>query len=160
MTPYEIMLSESQERMLIVAKKGREQEVLDIFRKWDLDAAVIGEVTDDGLVRLFWHGELAAAIPVDPISTEAPVYERPIAEPASRRLIARAPRARPPSATAISPAASSASSPRRISARKHWIWEQYDTTRPDEHDREAGTERRRGRPRQGHAAARSRSRPT
>src|SRR5689334_15078845 len=78
MTPYEIMLSESQERMLIVAKQGREDEVIRTFEKWDLNAAVVGEVTDDGFVRLFWHGEEAAAIPVDPISTEAPVYERPI----------------------------------------------------------------------------------
>src|SRR5436309_10788452 len=55
MTPYEIMLSESQERMLIVAKRGREDEVLRTFEKWDLNAAVIGEVTNDGFVRLFWH---------------------------------------------------------------------------------------------------------
>src|SRR5687767_9626842 len=78
MTPYEIMLSESQERMLIVAKRGREEEVVRIFNKWDLNAAVIGEVTDDGFVRLFWHGEQIAEIPVDPISTEAPVYNRPM----------------------------------------------------------------------------------
>src|SRR5688500_16682248 len=82
MTPYEIMLSESQERMLIVAKEGREQDVLDIFHKWDLDAAVIGQVADDGYVRLFWHGEQVAEIPVEPISTEAPVYKRPMERPA------------------------------------------------------------------------------
>src|SRR5437016_10042906 len=81
MTPYEIMLSESQERMLIVAKRGRESDVVRIFEKWDLNAAVIGEVTDDGFVRLFWHGEEAGAIPVDPISTEAPVYRRPMSQP-------------------------------------------------------------------------------
>jgi phosphoribosylformylglycinamidine synthase len=81
MTPYEIMLSESQERMLIVAKQGREAEVVRTFEKWDLNAAVVGQVTDDGFVRLYWHGEEAAAIPVDPISTEAPVYERPLAKP-------------------------------------------------------------------------------
>src|SRR5881398_2591333 len=81
MTPYEIMLSESQERMLIVAKRGREDEVLRTFEKWDLNAAVVGEVTDDGFVRLLWAGEEVAAIPVDPISTEAPVYERPMTAP-------------------------------------------------------------------------------
>src|SRR5213592_930747 len=70
MTPYEIMLSESQERMLIVAKRGREDEVVRTFEKWDLNAAVVGEVTDDGFVRLIWHGDEVAAIPVDPISTE------------------------------------------------------------------------------------------
>src|SRR5512141_2218320 len=63
MTPYEIMLSESQERMLIVAKRGREDEVARVFEKWDLNAAVVGEVTDDGFVRLFWRGEEVAAIP-------------------------------------------------------------------------------------------------
>src|SRR5262249_44631356 len=78
MTPYEIMLSESQERMLIVAKRGREHEVVRVFEKWDLNASVIGEVTGDGFARIFWHGEQVAAIPVGPISTEAPVYERPI----------------------------------------------------------------------------------
>src|SRR5688500_11735394 len=82
MTPYEIMLSESQERMLICAKRGREQEVIRIFEKWELNAAVIGEVTDDGFVRLMWNGAEAAAIPVEPISTEAPVYHRPLARPA------------------------------------------------------------------------------
>src|SRR5690606_12279547 len=57
MTPYELMLSESQERMLLVVQKGREAEVEKIFRKWDLDVAVIGQVTDTGKLRLFWHGE-------------------------------------------------------------------------------------------------------
>src|SRR5438128_3095276 len=82
MTPYEIMLSESQERMLIVAKRGHEHDVVRIFEKWDLNASVIGEVTDDGFVRVFWHGEEVATIPVGPISTEAPVYERPMQRPA------------------------------------------------------------------------------
>src|SRR5260221_1385177 len=81
MTPYEIMLSESQERMLIVAKQGREADVVRVFEKWDLNAAVVGEVTDDGFVRLMWHGQEAATIPADPISTEAPVYQPPIAKP-------------------------------------------------------------------------------
>jgi len=81
MTPYEFMLSESQERMLICAKKGTEDKVLEIFRKWDLDAEVIGEVTDSGRMELFWHGEKVADIPVDPVSEEAPVLDRPIKEP-------------------------------------------------------------------------------
>jgi phosphoribosylformylglycinamidine synthase len=75
------MLSESQERMLICAKKGTEDKVLEIFRKWDLDAEVIGEVTDSGRMELFWHGEKVADIPVDPVSEEAPVLDRPIKEP-------------------------------------------------------------------------------
>jgi len=81
MTPYEFMLSESQERMLICAKKGSEDKVLEIFRKWDLDAEVIGEVTNSGRMELFWHGEKVADIPVDPVSEEAPVLDRPTKEP-------------------------------------------------------------------------------
>ncbi|HSN68956.1 MAG TPA: phosphoribosylformylglycinamidine synthase subunit PurL, partial [Thermoanaerobaculia bacterium] len=127
MTPYELMLSESQERMLIVAKKGREQEVLDIFAKWDLDAAVIGEVTDDGHARLFWHGELAGAIPVDPISTEAPVYERPIEEPPGRRnLPARLERPAEPDGDLTDRLFRLLASPNLCS--KSWIWEQFDTS--------------------------------
>ncbi len=83
MTPYEFMLSESQERMLICAKKGSEQAIIDIFEKWDLDAAVIGEVTGTGDMELFWHGEKVADIPVDPVSEEAPVLDRPVKRPAS-----------------------------------------------------------------------------
>ena len=81
MTPYELMLSESQERMLICAKKGTEEKVLEIFRKWDLDAEVIGEVTDTGVMELYWHGEKVAEVPVDPVSEEAPVLDRPTKKP-------------------------------------------------------------------------------
>lgn len=82
MVPYEFMLSESQERMLICAKKGSEQAIIDIFEKWDLDCAVIGEVTDTGVMELFWHGEKCAEVPVNPVSEEAPVLNRPMSEPA------------------------------------------------------------------------------
>jgi phosphoribosylformylglycinamidine synthase len=82
MTPYDFMLSESQERMLICAKKGCEQQIIDIFHKWQLDAAVIGEVTDTGNMELFWHGEQVANIPIQPLSEEAPVLDRPIKKPA------------------------------------------------------------------------------
>lgn len=81
MMPYEFMLSESQERMLICAKKGSEQAIIDIFEKWDLDCAVIGEVTATGKMELFWHGEKCAEVPVDPVSEEAPVLDRPMSEP-------------------------------------------------------------------------------
>ena len=81
MTPYDFMLSESQERMLICAKKGCEQQIIDIFQKWELDVAVIGEVTNTGNMELFWHGEKVADIPVQPVSEEAPVLDRPIREP-------------------------------------------------------------------------------
>jgi phosphoribosylformylglycinamidine synthase len=81
MTPYDFMLSESQERMLICAKKGSEQEIIDIFEKWDLDAAVVGEVTDTGVMELFWHGEPCANMPIDPVSEEAPILDRPTKRP-------------------------------------------------------------------------------
>ncbi len=82
MTPYEFMLSESQERMLICAKRGHEADIIEIFEKWDLDVAVIGEVTDTGNMELFWHGEKVADIPIDPITEEAPVLDRPTQKPA------------------------------------------------------------------------------
>ena len=82
MTPYDFMLSESQERMLLCAKKGSEQAIIDIFEKWDLDAAVIGEVTATGNMELFWHGEKCAEVPVDPVSEEAPELNRPMRKPA------------------------------------------------------------------------------
>ena len=82
MTPYDFMLSESQERMLLCAKKGSEQAIIEIFEKWDLDAAVIGEVTDTGNMELFWHGEKCAEVPVDPVSEEAPELNRPMKKPA------------------------------------------------------------------------------
>src|SRR5216110_3917378 len=84
MTPYEIMLSESQERMLLVAEKGREREVLDVFKKWGLDAVVVGTVTEGGLAVIKNHGGVAAQIPAHPLAEEGPVYNRPIAAPAPR----------------------------------------------------------------------------
>src|SRR5204863_27907 len=82
MTPYEIMLSESQERMLLVVKKGREAEVETIFDKWDLHAAHIGEVTTDGLMRVKDHGTVVAEIANTFLVDEAPVYDRPTKRPA------------------------------------------------------------------------------
>jgi phosphoribosylformylglycinamidine synthase subunit PurL len=84
MTPYEIMLSESQERMLLVAEKGREREVLDVFKKWGLDAVVVGTVTEGGVAKVLHHGQIAAEIPVHPLAEEGPVYRRPIAQPTLR----------------------------------------------------------------------------
>ncbi|WP_295147007.1 phosphoribosylformylglycinamidine synthase subunit PurL [uncultured Campylobacter sp.] len=81
MTPYELMLSESQERMLICAKKGCEQKILEIFKKWDLDAEIIGEVTNSGVMELYWHGELAGEIPIAPLSEASPVLDRPTTRP-------------------------------------------------------------------------------
>jgi phosphoribosylformylglycinamidine synthase subunit PurL len=81
MTPYEIMLSESQERMLLVAERGREGEVFEVFHKWGLDAVEIGRVTEDGKLRVLHDGKVAAEIPAHAIAEEGPKYERPIAAP-------------------------------------------------------------------------------
>jgi len=81
MTPYEMMLSESQERMLLVIEKGREQEIIDLFHKYGLEAVAIGKVTDDKMLRLFHKGEVVAEIPVDALAEDAPVYHKPSKEP-------------------------------------------------------------------------------
>jgi phosphoribosylformylglycinamidine synthase subunit PurL len=126
MTPYEIMLSESQERMLLVAERGREREVFDVFHKWGLDAVEIGRVTEDGILRVLNHGEVAAAIPAHAIAEEGPRYERPIGAP---RVTAEAGAASVPLAAVG--ADLSANFSRLLGsptiASKHWITEQYDS---------------------------------
>src|SRR5215470_15960429 len=83
MTAYEIMLSESQERMLLVADKTKEKEIFDVFHKWGLDAVTVGTVTDDGLLRVRQHGEIVAEIPNKALADDAPVYNRPLLPPKS-----------------------------------------------------------------------------
>jgi phosphoribosylformylglycinamidine synthase len=125
MTPYELLLSESQERMLLVAEAGRESELLSVFKKWDLDSAVVGRVTDDGHMRVRWHGEVVVDIPVDPVARSAPVYERPTAPPADlaqrQQLdLTTLPPEKEPSQTLLDLLAS----PNLCS--RHWVYEQYD----------------------------------
>jgi phosphoribosylformylglycinamidine synthase II len=86
MTPYEILLSESQERMLIIAKRGRENVVREIFEKWDVPCAEIGRVTDDGMMRVRNNGSLAAEIPAKPLADEAPLYSREAKAPVATGL--------------------------------------------------------------------------
>jgi phosphoribosylformylglycinamidine synthase len=123
------MLSESQERMLLVAERGREREVFDVFHKWGLDAVEIGRVTEDGILRVLNHGEVAAAIPAHAIAEEGPRYERPIAAPASADgTVSRAAAAVPLAAVGADLSANFArllASP--TIASKHWITEQYDS---------------------------------
>ena len=83
MTPYDILLSESQERMLLVAERGREREVFAVFHKWGLDAVEVGRVTDDGQLRVLNHRRVAADIPAHAIAEQGPVYQRPISTPRS-----------------------------------------------------------------------------
>ncbi|PYU50872.1 MAG: phosphoribosylformylglycinamidine synthase subunit PurL [Acidobacteria bacterium] len=127
MTPYEIMLSESQERMLLVAEKGREHEVLAVFKKWGLDAVVVGHVTEGGIARINNNGRIAAEIPAHPLAEEGPVYHRPIAAPAPRiqtekDWFAFAPEGTNLTANFVKLLASPAI------ASKRWITEQYDTS--------------------------------
>ncbi len=79
--PYEIMLSESQERMLLVAERGREKEVVKVFERWGLQVAEIGQITDDGIGRIVHGGQEVAAMPIDALSSNGPIYRRPVAVP-------------------------------------------------------------------------------
>ena len=124
MTPYELMLSESQERMLMVLKPGAEDRARAIFEKWELDFAVIGRVTDTGRLVLMMDGETAADIPVGPLVGEAPEYDRPWrpSKPRARVTVEDAPLPEQPESVL-----------RRLLACpdlacKRWIWEQYDST--------------------------------
>lgn len=81
MSPYDLMLSESQERMLICAKKGYEDKVIEIFTDKGLDAAVVGEVTNSKNMELFWYDELVGELPIQPLSEDAPIYDRPTKKP-------------------------------------------------------------------------------
>jgi phosphoribosylformylglycinamidine synthase II len=120
MTPYEMMLSESQERMLMVLKPGREAEAEAIFRKWELDFAVIGEVTDTGHMVLEFDGQTVCDIPLGPLADEAPLYERPyVLTPPPPPLTDL-----PDSADVVADLLRLMASPDIASRR--WIWEQYD----------------------------------
>ncbi|HEX2775576.1 MAG TPA: phosphoribosylformylglycinamidine synthase subunit PurL, partial [Candidatus Acidoferrales bacterium] len=127
MTPYEIMLSESQERMLLVAERGREREVFEVFHKWGLDAVEVGRVTDDGKLRILDHGRLAAEIPAHAIAEEGPRYERPISAPPATGPQAKARLAEfaPKGSDLTDNFRQLLASP--TIASKYWITEQYDS---------------------------------
>ena len=127
MTPYEIMLSESQERMLLVAEKGREQEVLGVFKKWGLDAMVVGQVTEGGIARIKNNGRVAAEIPAHPLAEEGPVYNRPLAAPTPRVETEKDWFAFAPDGTNLTQNFVKLLSSPAI-ASKRWITEQYDTS--------------------------------
>jgi phosphoribosylformylglycinamidine synthase len=120
MTPYEMMLSESQERMLMVLKPGREAEAEAIFRKWELDFAVIGKVTDTGRLILKWNGETAADIPLAPLADDAPCYDRPWLPTPKPEPLADVPESSDIAADLLKLMGSPDLASRR------WIWEQYD----------------------------------
>ncbi len=122
MRPYEIMLSESQERMLIVAEKGREHEVFAVFKKWGLDAVTIGSVTNDGMLRVKDHGVVVAEIPNRELADEAPLYDRPHNVRPYRPAPMEAPRFadRDLNADLLAIVGSA------DVCSKRWIWQQYD----------------------------------
>ncbi|MGD0180091.1 MAG: phosphoribosylformylglycinamidine synthase subunit PurL, partial [Terriglobales bacterium] len=125
MTPYEIMLSESQERMLLVATKGREDEVFRVFEKWGLDAVEIGRVTNDGKMRVLHHGEVVSEIPNEALTDDAPVYKRPLERwepPVPREM---------PESIKLAEAGDFTNNLKRLLASpnicgKRWVWQQYD----------------------------------
>ena len=121
MTAYEMLLSESQERMLIVAHSGREREVVDIFRKWDLDAVVIGRVRDTGRMQVVHNGETVADIPVSALTDEAPRYERPITQPVRSESQSSFQVQNTNHTKALLTLLSSGNI-----ASKHWVYRQYD----------------------------------
>jgi phosphoribosylformylglycinamidine synthase len=126
MTPYEIMLSESQERMLLIVERGREADVERVFEKWDLHAVRIGEVTGDGRVRVSAEGAPVADVPARALTDEAPVYRRPFRAPEGRERLAEIPRAelRPMPSPAEALLALVAAP---TVASKRWIYRQYDS---------------------------------
>ncbi len=126
MTPYEIMLSESQERMLLVAEKGREEEVFRVFSKWGLDAVTIGRVTNTGHLRVLEHGKVVAEISNTALTDDAPLYNRPLA-----RWEPNVPREKP-AGVVLNTASNYTEHLKRMLASpnicsKRWVWQQYDS---------------------------------
>ena len=127
MTPYEMMLSESQERMLMVLKPGKEPMAEAIFKKWELDFAVIGEVTDSGHMVLTWQGETVCDIPLGPLAEDAPLYDRPALSLADYKVWANvAPLGEIPESTDIGADLLKLMACPDLASRR-WIWEQYDS---------------------------------
>ncbi len=127
MTPYEMMLSESQERMLMVLKPGKEPMAEAIFKKWELDFAVIGEVTDTGHMVLTWQGEVVCDIPLGPLAEDAPLYDRPALSLADYKVWANvAPLGDVPESTDIGADLLKLMACPDLASRR-WIWEQYDS---------------------------------
>lgn len=121
MTPYEIMLSESQERMLMILKPGKEPLAQKIFEKWELSFAIIGTITDTGHIVLKWHGETVADMPIAPVSTDAPVYDRPHKPTPKQPELKLAPDNKP----VLEALKKLVGCPDLAS--KRWIYEQYDS---------------------------------
>ena len=125
MTPYEILLSESQERMLLVARQGTEDEIKKIFDKWDLDAVVIGRVTDDQEFCALWYGKEVTRIPIRALTKDAPAYQRPMARPAEHDRVQQLDLSSVPQPKDLAAAFKQLLASPNI-ASKEWIYRQYD----------------------------------
>jgi phosphoribosylformylglycinamidine synthase len=125
MTPYEILLSESQERMLLVARSGTEEEIKKIFDKWDLDAVVIGRVTDDQQFRALWHGQEVTRIPIRALTKDAPAYQRPMKRPADQDRLQQLDLDEVPEPKDLAATFKQLLGSPNI-ASKEWIYRQYD----------------------------------
>jgi phosphoribosylformylglycinamidine synthase len=125
MTPYELMLSESQERMLMVAKAGKEEECIKICKKWDLDVAVVGKVTGDGVLRVIDQGKVVAEIPAKSLADDGPRYERPYSPPAYQDMLANLNYDAIPDVKDANAALLTLLESPTI-ASKRWVYEQYD----------------------------------
>jgi phosphoribosylformylglycinamidine synthase subunit PurL len=126
MTPYEILLSESQERMLIIAKRGKENIVREIFAKWDVPCAEIGRVTDDGMMRVRSNGSVAAEIPAKPLAEEAPIYEREARKLTTGDTDLRKEMSALSAQSAVDALEQLLADP--TIASKNWVYRQYDHT--------------------------------
>ena len=126
LTPYEIMLSESQERMVVVAQRGRQEEIERVFRRWGLEVTTIGEVTASGRGEIRFHGQMAADIPIRPLTDDAPVYQRPYAPPADLAERQAEPEVPAPPVSLAETLERLLTTPELGS--KEWIWRQYDHT--------------------------------
>lgn len=125
LTPFEIMLSESQERMVLVAHRGKEEALEKIFRRWELEITQIGEITSDGLATIRFAGETVAQIPLRPLTEEAPEYRRPVCPPADLSERQRAPEV--PEISDSGAALRTLLSTPEL-GDKSWVWHQYDFT--------------------------------
>lgn len=126
MTAYEMLLSESQERMLIVARAGHEKELVEIFTKWDLDAVVIGKVVEGDRLRIMHNGVLEADLPVQALTDEAPKYNRPMAEPSPKSKVQSPKLDLEPGTSNFEPQLKTLLASSNICS-KHWVYEQYDS---------------------------------
>jgi phosphoribosylformylglycinamidine synthase II len=129
MTPYEILLSESQERMLIIARRGKENVVREVFEKWDVPCAEIGRVTTDGMMRVRNNGDIAAEIPAKALAEEAPLYSREAQKPTTE-ITENAELLKKISVSSVSSAVESLRQLLRdpTIASKNWVYRQYDHT--------------------------------